>query len=54
MITQMDPGGFAPPVIINHICTLGPIGFLQNVEAAARKRNPGKKVTKDNIILKLK
>ena len=38
MITQVDPGGFAPPVIVNHICTLGPIGFLKNVEIAARKK----------------
>ena len=40
MITQLDPGGFAPPVIVNHICTLGPIGFLKNVEAAARRKRP--------------
>ena len=38
MITQVDPGGFAPPVIVNHIYTLGPIGFLKNVEIAARKK----------------
>ncbi len=54
MITQMDPGGFAPPVIINHICTLGPIGFLQNVEAAARRKYSRKSNDKDSIILKLK
>lgn len=56
MITQVDPGGFTPPMIINHvsflfkhhilsltlimkqISTLGPVGFLKNVEAAAKKK----------------
>ena len=38
MLTQMDPGGFAPPSIINHICTLGPIGFLKNVEVVSRRK----------------
>jgi hypothetical protein len=42
MITQLDPGGFAPPVIVNHICTLGPIGFLKNVESAAGKKRPAR------------
>lgn len=43
MITQMDPGGFAPPVIVNHLCTQGPIGFLKNVEIVSSKGLRGKK-----------
>lgn len=55
MITQMDPGGFAPPVIINHLCTMGPVGFLQNVETAARRKYSRKNdKSEDSIILKLK
>jgi hypothetical protein len=38
MITQVDPGGFVPPVLMNHMCTLGPIGFLKNIELAAKKK----------------
>jgi hypothetical protein len=44
MITQMDPGGFAPPAIINHICTLGPTGFLRNVESASNRRRSRKEL----------
>ena len=39
MLTQLDPGGFAPAPLINHICSIGPIGFMQNVETAAAKTN---------------
>lgn len=46
MITQMDPGGFAPPMAVNHICTLGPIGFMKNIETAARRR-PSRKVLQE-------
>ena len=38
MLTQVDPGGITPPWIINHICLLGPIGFLKNVESAAKRK----------------
>jgi hypothetical protein len=56
MITQVDPGGFTPPMIVNHvslihspgtllilpsdlqISSLGPVGFMKNVEAAAKKK----------------
>lgn len=50
MLTQMDPGGFAPPSIINHICTLGPIGFLKNVEVVS-KRKPSKAVISQKLQL---
>eukprot|EP01035_Chromulina_nebulosa_P018524 gene18524-24242_t len=38
MLTQLDPGGFAPPMIVNHISSLGPIGFIKNVEKASKKK----------------
>jgi len=47
MITQMDPGGFAPPAIINHICTLGPTGFLRNVESASNRRRSRKELEEE-------
>lgn len=37
VLTQVDPGGFAPPMIVNQICTMGPIGFFKLVEEAARR-----------------
>eukprot|EP01038_Epipyxis_sp_PR26KG_P007887 gene7887-10703_t len=43
MITQMDPGGFAPAPFVNKICTFGPIGFMQNVKVAAKKKKPSPK-----------
>eukprot|EP01031_Cornospumella_fuschlensis_P032160 gene32160-38900_t len=52
MITQVDPGGFTPPVIINHLCTLGPIGFMKNVETAANTR-PSRKVLEEKKRLAL-
>lgn len=35
MITQVDPGGFSPPVVINMVCAMGPVGYLKNLEQAA-------------------
>mmetsp|Transcript_9735 Transcript_9735/g.13308 ORF Transcript_9735/g.13308 Transcript_9735/m.13308 type:complete len:557 (-) Transcript_9735:40-1710(-) len=43
MITQLDPGGFAPPVIVNNVCTIGPISFMRLIESAA-KRTPSHQV----------
>lgn len=37
MITQVDPGGFIPPMVVNQLCALGPIGFMKNIEAVANK-----------------
>jgi len=37
MLTQLDPGGFAPPTVINHLCTLGPVGFFKNVQTCAKR-----------------
>lgn len=37
MMTQVDPGGFSPPLIVNHISTFGPIGYIKNVEIASKK-----------------
>ena len=37
MITQLDPGGFTPAVIVNQVCTSGPIGFFKGLELAAMK-----------------
>jgi len=50
MLTQLDPGGFAPPVAVNHICTLGPVGFMRNVEATSKKK-PGLKVVREKARL---
>ena len=50
MLTQVDPGGVIPPWVINHICTLGPIGFLQNVETASKNRK--RKNKKPRLIMK--
>lgn len=36
MITQLNPGGFAPPAVVNFLCTMGPIGFMKNVEVASK------------------
>eukprot|EP01039_Chlorochromonas_danica_P000263 gene263-282_t len=51
MITQVDPGGFAPPMIINHLCSLGPIGFLRNIQSAVLSK-PSKKVLEEKRRLK--
>mmetsp|Transcript_10523 Transcript_10523/g.17695 ORF Transcript_10523/g.17695 Transcript_10523/m.17695 type:complete len:87 (+) Transcript_10523:2-262(+) len=40
MITQVDPGGIIPPVLMNTLCTSGPIGFVKNVEIAANRPKP--------------
>ena len=37
MITQLNPGGFAPPTLVNFLCTVGPIGFMKNVEVASKR-----------------
>lgn len=37
MITQLNPGGFAPPTLINFLCTMGPIGYMKNVEVASKR-----------------
>ena len=31
MLTQLDPGGIIPPLIINNVCTNGPLGFFDGV-----------------------
>ena len=32
MLSQLDPGGIIPPMVINNICANGPIGFFKGVE----------------------
>ena len=49
MLTQIDPGGITPPWIVNHLCSLGPIGFLKNVENASKRK---KKVKRNQLIMK--
>jgi len=48
MLTQVDPGGFAPPVIVNQICTFGPVGFFKLVESAARRPMADPSIAKSN------
>lgn len=48
MLTQLDPGGIIPPWVINHFCTLGPIGYLKNVETVSKRK---KKREKPRIIM---
>lgn len=36
IVTQVDPGGFAPPAIVNKVTSWGPPTFFREVEAAAR------------------
>lgn len=36
----MDPGGFAPPVIVNKVTSLGPVNFFKDIEAAAQRPPP--------------
>lgn len=43
MLSQVDPGGFAPAVIVNRLCTNGPIGFMQALQDTAN-REPSKLV----------
>jgi hypothetical protein len=33
-------GGFAPPVIVNKISSLGPVSFFSKIEAAAKREPP--------------
>ena len=37
MVTQLDPGGFAPAPAVNKLCLSGPGGFMHNIEVAANK-----------------
>ena len=37
MLTQVDPGGILPPMLINSICTMGPPSYFKQIEAAANK-----------------
>jgi hypothetical protein len=43
MLTQMDPGGFAPAPAVNRICEMGPPGYMANLELAAKRSLNGKK-----------
>lgn len=38
--SQVDPGGFAPPVIVNKVTSLGPVNFFKDIEAAAQRPPP--------------
>ena len=46
MMTQLDPGGFAPAPAVNKICLSGPGGFMRNIEVAANKA-PSRAVLKE-------
>ncbi len=46
MMTQLDPGGFAPAPAVNKICLSGPGGFMRNIEIAANKA-PNRAVLKE-------
>ena len=46
MMTQLDPGGFAPAPAVNKICLSGPGGFMRNIEIAANKA-PSRAVLKE-------
>lgn len=37
MITQVDPGGFLPPMIVNQLCTFGPILIMRGIEESAHR-----------------
>ena len=34
MLTQLDPGGILPPVLVNQVCSSGPIGFFDGIESS--------------------
>ena len=53
MLTQVDPGGFSPPVVINQICSFGPPQFFRDLEKAAN-RKPSKKVLEAKQELQIK
>ena len=53
MLTQIDPGGFSPPIVINQICSFGPPQFFRDLEKAAN-RKPSKKVLKAKKALEIK
>lgn len=40
IVTQVDPGGFSPPAIVNKVTSLGPPDFFQLVEKAAKRSPP--------------
>lgn len=48
-VCQVDPGGFAPPAIVNKVSSLGPVSFFKEIEAAAQRPPPsgGPVVNKD-------
>ncbi len=41
IVTQVDPGGFAPPAIVNKVTSLGPPNFFKDVERAAKRKPSG-------------
>ena len=43
MLTQLNPGGFSPPIVVNQIASYGPINFFRDVQRCARTK-PSKKV----------
>jgi hypothetical protein len=40
IVTQVDPGGFSPPAIVNKVTSLGPPNFFKDVERAAKRSPP--------------
>lgn len=37
MLTQLDPGGFSPPVVVNQIASQGPVEFFGDLQKCARR-----------------
>jgi hypothetical protein len=48
MLTQVDPGGILPAVVINSICTMGPPSYFKQIELAAQ-RKPSKQVLQEKL-----
>merc|ERR1712146_370713 len=38
LVTQVNPGGFAPSWIVNKLTAMGPSSFFQDVEKAANRK----------------
>lgn len=46
IVTQVNPGGFAPPAIVNKVTSWGPPTFFKEIEAAAKRVAPRAKAKK--------
>lgn len=48
ILTQVDPGGFSPPVVINQLSTYGPPQYFKDLEKAANRKPPRKVLPEKN------